>query len=100
MRIAIACPKADMINGALKITASLASSLKKEGFDVACVSLNSPIKGKSFPEFYEIERWYTPKFILPVTLGKGYVNTLYYQHHFLLANQLKNVKKSLDLTSL
>jgi len=89
------CQKADIIGGASKIAALLASSLKKEGFDVACVSLKSPIKGKSFPEFHEIERWYTPKFVLPVSvpLGKRYVNTLIYQHHFLLANQLKKCEK-------
>jgi glycosyltransferase involved in cell wall biosynthesis len=93
MRIAIACQKADMLGGAAKITAVLAASLKKEGFDVACASLKSPIKGKSFPEFHEIDHWYTPKHILPVTLGRGYINTLYYQHHFLLANQLKKCEK-------
>jgi glycosyltransferase involved in cell wall biosynthesis len=93
MRIAIACQKADMLGGAAKITAVLASSLKKEGFDVACVSLKSPVKGRSFPEFHEIERWYTPRHILPVTLGRGYINTLYYQHHFLLANQLKKCER-------
>ena len=83
MRIAIACQKADIIGGASKVAAVLASSLKKEGFNVACVSLKSPIIGKSFPEFHEIERWYTPKFNLPNTLVKGYINTLYYQQHFL-----------------
>jgi glycosyltransferase involved in cell wall biosynthesis len=93
MRIAISCQKADIIGGVSKIAALLASSLKKEGFDIACVSLKSPIKGKSFPEFHDIERWFTPKFVLPITLGKGYMNTLHYQHHFLLANQLKKCEK-------
>jgi glycosyltransferase involved in cell wall biosynthesis len=79
----------------------LASSLKKEGFDVACASLKSPIKGKSWPEFHEIERWYTPKFVLPVAIGlpftiglrKLYINTLAYQQYFLLANQLKKCER-------
>jgi len=93
MKIAISCQRADFVGGASKMAAVLASSLKKEGFDVACVSLRGPIKGVSFPEFHEIERWYTPRFILPTTLFKGYINTLYYQHYFLLANQLKKCEK-------
>lgn len=80
--------------------AVLASSLKKEGFDVACVSLKSPVEGKTWPEFHEIEHWYTPKFVLPVAISLGklrtqalYINTLPYQHYFLLANQLKKCER-------
>jgi glycosyltransferase involved in cell wall biosynthesis len=93
MKIAISCQRADIVGGVSKMAAVLASALKKEGFDIACVSLKSPIKGASFPEFHDIERWYTPKFVLPITIYKGYMNTLYYQHYFLLTSQLKKCER-------
>lgn len=83
---------ADMYGGAPKLAAILASSLKRNGFGVACVSLTRPREGKSYPEFFEIDRWYTPLQVIPETLP-GYEATLFYQNYFLLANQVKKCEQ-------
>jgi glycosyltransferase involved in cell wall biosynthesis len=92
VRIAVCCMNADIIGGVPKLAALLASSLKRNGFDVACVSLKRPIEGKSFTEFFEIDRWYTPKLAIPETLPM-YIGTLIYQNYFLSADQLKKCEK-------
>src|SRR5208283_5336045 len=83
---------ADVYGGAQKLSAVLASSLKKSGFEVACISLQRPIKGKSFPEFFEIDKWYTPRQWIPESFP-GYLESLFYQNYFLLANQVKKCEQ-------
>lgn len=92
MRVAICCSEADIIAGSNRLAALLASSLKKKGFDVACVSLKPPVKGKGHVEFHEIDRWYTPKYAYPSNMF-GYWETLFYRQYFLLHHQLKRCEK-------
>ena len=86
MRIAIVCEKANCYGGASVLAALLASSLKRKGFDVACVSLNAPMKGKSHLEYFEIDKWYTPKLVFPP-------KALFYQLYFSLASAMRRCEK-------
>lgn len=89
MRIAIVC-STDNYSGPNRLAAWLAYSLKGKGFDIACVSLKAPVKGKSHNEFFEIRRWYVPKFVLPRLI---YWRSLIYQQHFLLSHELERCER-------
>lgn len=91
MKIAICCANADMIGGAPKLSALLAASLARQGLEVACVSLKRPIEGKSFEDFFEIERWYTP--ILEPQFSLINLHALPYQNYFLIADLLKKCER-------
>jgi glycosyltransferase involved in cell wall biosynthesis len=91
MKIAVCSINADVLGGAQKLAALLASSLQKNRFEVACISLRPPKKGKSFPEFFEIEKWYTPKQFIPENFGN--LETLFYQNYLLLPKQLQKCEK-------
>jgi glycosyltransferase involved in cell wall biosynthesis len=86
MRIAIVCEKANWYGGGNILAASLASSLKSKGFDVACVSLKAPVKGRSHLDYFEIDKWYTPRFVIPP-------KALFYQLYFSLASALRRCEK-------
>jgi glycosyltransferase involved in cell wall biosynthesis len=86
MRIAIICEKANWYGGGNVLSASLATSLKKKGFDIACISLNAPVKGRSHLEYFEIDKWYTPKLVFPP-------KALFYQLYFSLAAAMRRCEK-------
>lgn len=56
---------ADRFGGGQRCASWLVRAMKSLGHDVACASLAGPVQGRSYPEFFEVKDWFTPRGLFP-----------------------------------
>jgi glycosyltransferase involved in cell wall biosynthesis len=92
MKVGIVLYSPNLFGGGNKLASELISSLAQNGFSVAVCSFHRPIRGRAYPEFFEIEDWYATAehALLKLNIGKLY--RIAFNQYFTLKKLVKKFK--------